>query len=481
MQKLKWCDPLDLAYQISISDYQKNWIFLYSGLNKTIKNSKSYLGLYPIKEIISDGFDELENTLQNQQNKWPKWFGYFSYNLKNQLENLTIDQKSLINLPNLWMINFGLVLEFDHDSKTIFVHQNQSQKIEEFLSHYNIQSFNRNQKLRLPLKGGVTRCNLGSNFSKSAYLQKVKTIQKYIADGKIYQANLTRKFFGKFTTKPQNSFEIFLKLNAESPANYSSFLKLGEHHIISSSPELFLKIDPHNNIPELLESDKICSGISAPNKRGVGATARKNKEDITKSTGLCYVLSSPIKGTAKKFRDKKLDENSKRILQNSAKEKAENLMIVDLVRNDISKHCLSGSVQVKNMFKISSYKTLHHLSSDICGIKKPSASNLDVIKSCFPAGSMTGAPKIKAMEICSELEKQERGIYSGAIGFVDQNSCELSVVIRTLIIKDNQFEFQVGGAITFDSEPQQEWQETINKAKGIAKTLGIKLTELKKI
>ncbi len=156
-------------------------------------------------------------------------------------------------------------------------------------------------------------------------------------------------------------------------------------------------------------------------------------------------------------------------------------MIVDLVRNDLSRHCLAGSVQVEKLFKISSYKTLHHLSSDICGIKKPNSNNIDIIKSCFPAGSMTGAPKIKAMEICSELEKQNRGVYSGAIGFVSNTECALSVVIRTLIVRENQFEFQVGGAITFDSDPQKEWQETINKAKGIAKTLGIKLTDLKKI
>jgi para-aminobenzoate synthetase component I len=431
MQQIKWVEPLDLAYQISTSTYQENWVFLYSGLNEQIKNSKSYLCLYPQEEIISDGFSELEKDLNN------KYFGYLAYDLKNQLEDLKDGEKSFLDLPNLWMINFGLVLEFDHDRRQITQHS--QNKLFVIPAQAGIQ--NQDEKLDYRLRrndkeGENDKTNiktLTSNFTKSEYLKKVKTIQTHIENGDIYQANLTRKFFGEFQKKPQNAFEIFLKLNQESPANYSAFLKLGDNFIISSSPELFLKID---------DSGK--------------------------------VLSSPIKGTAPRFEDSKLDEESKNNLQNSPKEQAENLMIVDLVRNDLSKHCLSGSVKVENLFKASSYKTLHHLSSDISGVKKPTSSNLDIIKSCFPAGSMTGTPKIKAMEICNDLEKQNRGVYSGAIGFISEQDCELSVVIRTLIIKENKFEFQVGGAITFDSEPLMEWQETINKAKGIARTLGLK-------
>lgn len=436
-QKINWCNPLDLAYQISISNYKENWIFLYSGLHKQIKNSKSYICLYPQEEIISSDFQSLTKSLKNQQKKY---FGYFGYELKNQLEEtLKSGKKSPINLPNLWMINFGLVLEFDHNQKilTVFSSTPSSQrKLGSIIKR--ITGLKMDPSFRWDDDANII--NLTSNFSKSSYLKKVQQIQNHIKNGDIYQANLTRKFFGKFDKKPQNSFEIFLKLNFESPANYSSFLKLNDNFIISSSPELFLQINEFGK-----------------------------------------VLSSPIKGTAKRFSDKNLDKKSKQNLQNSPKEQAENLMIVDLVRNDLSKYCEIGSIKVENLFKTSSYKTLHHLSSDISGIKKPNTTNLDVIKSCFPAGSMTGAPKIKAMEICQNLEKQNRGIYSGAIGFISKEICELSVVIRTLIIQKNNFEFQVGGAITFDSKPNLEWQETINKAKGIAKTLGIKLTNLKEI
>jgi para-aminobenzoate synthetase component 1 len=327
-------------------------------------------------------------------------------------------------------MKFELILEFDHDKKEVKEYSHSKCILPDEILRCAWDS--KIQEVRIK--------TLKSNFSKSSYLKKVKAIQKNIEDGEIYQANLTRKFFGEFEDEPQESFEIFLELNKRSPANYSSFLKMNKNFIISSSPELFLKINEDGNI-----------------------------------------LSRPIKGTAKKFADKKLDEESQKELKSSVKERAENLMIVDLVRNDLSRNCQSNSVKVENLFKISSYKTLHHLSSDISGIKEPDSSNLDVIKNCFPAGSMTGAPKIRAMEICEDQEKQSRGVYSGAIGFVSSKNCELSVVIRTLIVKGNKFEFQVGGAITYDSDAKKEWQETMNKAQGIAKTLGIKLSDLKKI
>ncbi|MFT7087718.1 MAG: para-aminobenzoate synthetase component 1 [Rickettsiales bacterium] len=425
---IKWTDPLDLAYQISISSYNQNWLFLYSGLFSQIPNSKSYICLYPSIQIIADDFQEIEKSLRASNEKY---FGYFGYELKNCLENLKASEKSFINLPNLWLMKFAVVLEFDHDKKEI----RQFGFSKEF-NDLKLGTKNENPKVinEIEVK------NLKSNFSKSAYLEKLESIQKNITDGEIYQANLTRKFFGELRQEPENPFEVFLKLNKASPANYSSFLKIGDSQIISSSPELFLKIDENNQ-----------------------------------------VISRPIKGTAKRFADKELDCESKENLKNSPKEQAENLMIVDLVRNDLSKNCRASSVEVKNLFKISSYKTLHHLSSEIIGIKEENSSNLDVLKSCFPAGSMTGAPKIRAMEICADLEKQNRGIYSGAIGFIGNDSCQLSVVIRTLILQKNKFEFQVGGAITFDSIPQSEWQETISKSKGIAKTLGIRLADLERI
>lgn len=424
-RKIPWEDPLKLAKNISLSqDYKDNWMFLSSGLFEEVGASKSYLALYPKTEIISENFDKLENELK-QQNQ--RFFGYFSYDLKNVLESLPQDENFKINLPNLWFINFHLILEFDHDQKIIncfYTDKNFLHKIPAVSD--------------LKASAQIKISEIQSNFTKAEYLEKVVKIKNKIVEGDLYQANLTRKFYGKIEC--DNKFDIFLKLNEVSPANYSAFLKLNDNYIISSSPELFLTID-------------------------------KNSK----------VKSSPIKGTTPRFADSKQDILSKEFLQNSTKEQSENLMIVDLVRNDLSKGCEVNSVKVDNLFKINSYKTLHHMSSDISGIKNKGMSNLDIVKNCFPPASMTGTPKLKAIEICSDLEKVKRGVYSGAIGMISKSECNLSVVIRTLIVQGDNFEFQVGGAITHDSDPIKEWEETINKAKGISSAINLPLEKLKKI
>jgi anthranilate/para-aminobenzoate synthase component I len=157
-------------------------------------------------------------------------------------------------------------------------------------------------------------------------------------------------------------------------------------------------------------------------------------------------------------------------------------MIVDLMRNDLAKACETGSVKTESLFDITTHATIHHLSSTIKGKKLTDSGTLEVIRSAFPPGSMTGAPKISAMNLCSKLERQERGVYSGAIGwFGGDGSCDLSVVIRTLIIKGNKFEFQVGGGIVADSTPMQELEELISKAKGMLLALNIPASEIEGI
>jgi len=194
------------------------------------------------------------------------------------------------------------------------------------------------------------------------------------------------------------------------------------------------------------------------------------------------VETRPIKGTSPRFSTKELDEDSKKYLETSEKERAENLMIVDLMRNDLSRSCVPGSVKVERLFEISSYATLHHMASTVTGHKRDDVATIDLVKQCFPPGSMTGAPKIHAIKWCMEQEHIQRGVYSGALGWFDgDGSCELSVVIRTLVIEGNRFEFQVGGAITADSNAEREWQETMTKARGIMAALGIELRLLETI
>ena len=224
---------------------------------------------------------------------------------------------------------------------------------------------------------------------------------------------------------------MYLELAKKSPAQYGAFIKFNDLYIISSSPESFLKSDNNGNI-----------------------------------------TAQPIKGTI--GIDTNDGEKEKIKLMNSDKDKAENLMIVDLMRNDLSISCEVGSVKVPKIFEITSYPHLHHLSSVITGKKRKNVSNVDLIQRCFPPGSMTGAPKVSMMNEISKKEKFKRGVYSGAIGyFGGDGSFDFSVVIRTILIKENKLEFQVGGAIVYDSTPEEELVESNVKAQKIKELLGL--------
>jgi para-aminobenzoate synthetase component 1 len=415
-QSLPWCDPLDLASGLA----QPYWVLLYSGVQASYSGRYSYLAFDLAERIEGNDFSALAKKLSDDTAPLDNsWFGYLGYGLKNSLERLTPDTRNWLSLPQLWMMRFHTICHFDHKEKTLSL-------------------WSDSPAPRLPtLKPAVSLPavkSLGSNMSREEYLEKAAEIIERIHAGDLYQANLTRKFTGEFSSQP-DAFALFRKLCAVSPAPYSAFLQLGDVQLLSSSPELFLRVD----------------------KDG-------------------HMETRPIKGTAPRFADATLDKKSREALAASGKDRAENLMIVDLMRNDLSRSCVPGSVKTERLFDITTHATIHHMSSSISGQKRPECSTLDVVKHCFPPGSMTGAPKIRAMNLCSEMERLERGVYSGAIGwFGGDGSCELSVVIRTLLLKGKQFEFQVGGGIVADSTPEQEWQEIIDKSKGILAALGVSM------
>lgn len=424
--KLPWQNPLNFAKKIADNYRDEDWIFLYSGRSDEIKNSSSYIAVFPKEKIVADNFLTAEKILKADSKKW---FGYFAYELAKDFEKLPQTKKSFINLPKIYLLNFSLIFEFNHQRKILRAFFDEREKLQKALKY----------KALKPIKHQLKVKNLSSNFSDKSYLQAISDIKKMIAKGDFYQTNLTRKFFGELTKKQnqRQNFQNFLDLAKLSAANYSAFLKLDDSYVISSSPELFLSIE---------KSGKI--------------------------------ISRPIKGTAARNKNHKKDHQNKIALEKSDKERAENLMIVDLMRNDLSRVCKAGTVEVKNLFKITSYQNLHHMSSEIHGKILPNLTAVDVIKSCFPAGSMTGTPKIKAMEIAAQKEKLNRGIYSGTIGYFESGKkleSNLSVVIRTLLLKDQKFEFQVGGAITFDSDEKAELAEIFTKAKAILQLLRVNL------
>lgn len=428
IKKLNWRDPLSTAAEITKN--AESWILLYSGINDPHRGRYSILALNK-QEEISGSFLQLEKKLTKNNDKFSNaWFGYLGYGLKNQLEILSPNSPSYINADDLWFAKFATIFVFDHEN----------QLVEIWSENKNIDILQEYKKSFSLIKNNFDIKNLSSNMTRREYLGKVSNIKEAIKKGDIYQANLTRKFFGEIKGE-YSAFDIFRNLCVISPAPYSAFIKHGELEIISSSPELFLSLD------------------------------KDGKANIR-----------PIKGSIARHNDKEKDAESVKTLTSSEKDRAENLMIVDLSRNDLARNCVTGSVKVDELFSIESYSTVHHMVSSVTGQKKEESSAIDLIKGCFPPGSMTGTPKIKAMEICSELENMGRGIYSGTIGFLGgDGSADLSVVIRTIIIKGNKFEFQVGGAIVYDSTPQQEFAETMVKATGVAAALGIEISQLEKL
>lgn len=433
---IEWVCPLSVGRNIS-KEY-KYFVVLYSGLQSGYTGDVSIIAFDKKQEVKNISLAKLDEIISNDRQIYENaWFGYLGYGLKNQLESLPHDESSWINFPDLWLMKFNYIAVFNHKLRKIEVFGNDD------LVDLNLFS-NFSEKINKKNDYNDERIvkSVNSNMTNKQYLAKVSEVLEHIKSGDVYQANLTRKFYGSLSDSDEyDHFSMFERLCSLSPAPYSSYLQFDDKAIISSSPERFINIS----------SDGI-------------------------------VDTRPIKGSAQRFDNLKQDEESKLNLENSEKDKAENLMIVDLCRNDISRGCEIGSVKVEKLFHVDSYSTIHHMVSTVTGQKKSNISAAKLLSYCFPPGSMTGAPKIKAMEICSKLEKQKRGVYSGAIGWFGGNGyADFSVVIRTILFERNKYEFQVGGAIVMDSNPISEQHETFTKATAICRLLGISREEMLKL
>jgi para-aminobenzoate synthetase component 1 len=270
---------------------------------------------------------------------------------------------------------------------------------------------------------------LRSSFSRDAYEAAVERALAYIRAGDIYQVNLSQRFQAPIDGDP---FDAYLRLRADSPAPFAAYLRYTDFAVLSSSPERFLRYQPHDRLIE----------------------------------------TRPIKGTRPRGADPDSDRALARELLTSEKDRAENLMIVDLERNDLGRVAQIGSVAVTGMWELEKYATVHHLTSTVQARLHADRDAIDLLRATFPGGSITGAPKIRAMEIIDELEPIARGVYTGAIGHIDPDcSMELDIAIRTMVVKDRIASFHVGGGIVADSDPALEYEETLHKGAAMARVL----------
>lgn len=387
-----------------------------------------------IDEFEGSPFTELERIMETHRfpplANFPPFLGggvgYFGYDLNRFLENIAHNAADDLNLPDCNFMFVDAVVAFDHiENKTYLLGSEEgAERLRRRLSVIEIPT-------GWDLKPKTYRFRFHQKATKKTFIDNIQRAKEYIDAGDIYQVNLSHRFDVHFTEVDGHlPYHAYYALREESPSSFSAFLKFGDLTVISSSPERFLRL----------------SGRKAETR--------------------------PIKGTRPRGKTKEEDERLKRGLLASLKDKAENTMIVDLSRNDLGRVCRYGSVSVPELFRIEEYRTVFQMVSTIVGELKDGATSLDLIRASFPPGSMTGTPKVRAMKIIEELEPYKRGIYSGALGYLSfSGDIDLSVVIRTLILNRGRGSFQVGGAVVADSDPEEEYRETLTKAEGIIQAL----------
>lgn len=423
---------------------EANSFILDSAMDKNKLGRYSFISSNPFKIIKYKNYennplDDLKIELKKYQveNNTNLPFiggavGYLSYDLGNYIEKLPRTTVDDTNVYDLYLGLYDHVIVVDHlENRTYIATPNidveKESKVIDKIETTIIKAEKNGINSICYEEREVEPIKLSSNFTKEEFKKSVDKVREYIKQGDIYQANLTQRFTGKTSL---TSFELYRDLRRFSPAPFGAFLNFDDIHILSNSPERFIKC-----------VDK-------------------------------KVETRPIKGTRPRGKNKEEDLKLQEELRNSEKDRAELLMIVDLERNDIGRISKIGSVKVPELFVIEPYANVNHLVSTVVGILEDDRDVLDVIKATFPGGSITGAPKIRAMEIIDELEPTQRNVYTGSIGYIGFNGdMDLNIAIRTIVKKDSDVYFQVGGGMTWDSNPEDEYQETLDKAKSIMKAL----------
>jgi para-aminobenzoate synthetase component 1 len=412
--------PLDFKRQLLVWSQQfREIVFLDS--NDYPDHYSSYdmvLAVDAFTSIRTDFYNAFEDLKSYQQITKDWLFGYLSYDLKNDTEDLQSNNFDGLNFPDL----------FFFQPKKLFLLKGNQLEIQYL--HICDDEFDEDID---EIKGSLYKndhpepsIHIRQRISKESYVSKVGKMLGHIHRGDIYEANFCMEFYAEEAAI--SPIHKFLKLNEISQSPFAVFLKNKEHYLLSASPERYLK-----------------------------------KEGET-------IISQPIKGTSKRFSDMLLDEESKEKLRNDPKERSENIMIVDLVRNDLSRTAQKGTVEVKELCGIYSFLQVHQMISTITSKLDANYTPVEVIKTTFPMGSMTGAPKISAMNIIEGLEETKRGLYSGAVGyFTPDGNFDFNVVIRSILYnQENKYvSFSVGSAITSQSDPEKEYEECLLKAKAM--------------
>ncbi len=371
------------------------------------------------KRMISSAAGSALHELDQFMKERKSWlFGHLSYDLKNEIENLSSCHVDKVSFPDLFFFEPEIIIRLSADE--IIIEAADAESIYEEIEKTVNSS--------LPVH---TALQIKNRISKEQYVDYVCQLQKHIARGDCYEVNYCQEFFAEEAII--DPLHVYKKLSEASPNPFSALYRVHDKWLICASPERFLK---------------------------------RNGDSV---------ISQPIKGTSRRAIDNAFtDELNKQTLYNSMKDRSENVMVVDLVRNDLAKICREGTVKVNELFGIYSFPQVHQMISTVSGELKPDISFEGIIRAAFPMGSMTGAPKKRVMELIEQYEQTRRGIFSGAVGYITPNGdFDFNVVIRSIMYNETSkyLSFQAGSGITFYSKAEQEWEECLLKAEAIKKVL----------
>jgi len=473
IDELTGCLDLRQAYAV-IRDHP--WSFcLDSGINPYGLGRYSFIGSDPFLVLISRGsetslisrgeqisvcgnpFDILREHLSRYSvdpSRCPVPFaggavGYFGYDMCHFIEKLPATTADDMVIPDCCVAFYDSVVAYDHVEDKAYIvstglpevdtgrRESKARRRIEELKQLVCRSGRSADEERLrekPSRFGNTGSDNGAevrcNFTRDEYIKAVEDAIEYIANGDIFQVNLSQRFESKLPCEP---YELYLRLRRETPAPFACYLNFGDVTVAGASPERFLRVS----------GDR--------------------------------VETRPMKGTRPRGRSPVEDELLAAELLSSEKDRAENIMIVDLERNDLGRVCEYGSVKVRELCTLEKYATVFQLTSTIEGKLREGRDRIDLLKAAFPGGSVTGAPKVRAMEIIDEFEPTRRGIYTGSVGYLGfDGGMDLNIVIRTFVIKGKRVCFQVGGGIVAGSDPAMEYEETLDKARALMAALGLR-------
>lgn len=426
-------------------------VFLDSSLQNEL-GQYSIIGLFPWMTLVNgdkftvngeecgqDFETYVKEYLENHREENPTHLpvvsgavGYFSYDYGRKKEGVTSRHEETVRIPDCILCFYDVFLVEDHREHRLYVIANgklgdSKEKAEEMVKQIRevTECMKEEHAFKSRTPGGD--CPVQANFTKEEYLRAVDDVIHSITEGDIYIMNMTQQLAIRSPGKP---YEVFQRLRRNNPSPFGGYFQYGDFQIVCASPERFLRM-----------------------KKG-------------------HVMTRPIKGTRRRGETREEDAALRQELQDSAKDRSELLMIVDLERNDLNRVCVPGSVKVTELFAVEEYATVFHLVSNVEGDLEEGKNVMDLMEAAFPGGSITGAPKLRAMEIIDELEHGRRNLYTGSIGYLTlDGDCDFNIVIRTALYQEGVYHLGAGGGITCESELEFEYEETLQKAKAILEAL----------